>query len=134
MRLFVQITEFPDDSIDPFVGQILFGIGHLHPRQTDYVVEPIAHSTRKVFEYIVATGFDVFALTIIVNVHVFVLVRTVLGIGFLLKTIATMFHEVAVRLPSFVVVGTDTTSKVIVLWTGSKGKNDIFYDDGVVIE
>lgn len=111
MWLAVEVAELPDDRIDPFVclvvvaARLEFTINarHLLHSADEDMIEPFAHTPRKVFEFVLRALLDLLALSVVVDVHVFVLLGASL-LQVALDTIASMLEQVAVRLPGGVVV------------------------------
>src|SRR5690606_17530272 len=74
MRLLVEVAEFPNDGINPLVSHVFRST-----RQSfaDYVVQPFPHSSRKVLQDFLLALFNFFALAIVVDVHVFVVISAI---------------------------------------------------------
>lgn len=99
MWLLVHVAKFPNDGIDPLVSQLFFRIVYFDPFATigncvnlcqslflklkPYdVVKPFTHSSRKVLKNIFLTRFDFFALSIVVDVHVFLVLTAFISIAY----------------------------------------------------
>lgn len=77
--LLVEVAELPNDGIDPLVGVVVAPVVPFRRAQSlaDDVVQPLAHSTGKVFEDRCLALFDLLAFTVVVDVHVLVVIITV---------------------------------------------------------